>query len=76
MEWFVEFDGVVDTGGHEVGADAFVCSAGGDVGALRVAEHDADLGARLGSFGDGLEDAGVLGEEQAAVDQDVDLVAG
>ncbi|MBB4700650.1 hypothetical protein BJ982_002194 [Sphaerisporangium siamense] len=66
----------MDAGGHEVGADAFVCSAGGDVGAFRVAEHDADLGAGLGSFGDELEDAGVLGEEEAAVDEDVDVVVG
>ncbi|WP_435824356.1 hypothetical protein [Microbispora amethystogenes] len=69
----VQHEGVAYSGGHDVGSDAFLGSSGGHLGAIWVAEKDADLHAYLGSAGQQADHAGVLGEEQTAVGQDVDL---
>ena len=52
------------------------CAAGRDLGGVGVAEQDPDPHALLGLRAEQGEQAGVVGEEHAAVDQDADLLLG
>ncbi|MER6000848.1 hypothetical protein ABT120_19930 [Nonomuraea angiospora] len=67
---------VSDPGGHDIGADALADPARGNGGGIRIAAQDTHLYAYLGPADEEADEAGVLGEEEAAVSQDTDLTAG
>ena len=71
----VEQGRIPDLGCHGV-IDALVVAALVDVGTVGIAEGDADGDAGAGLGGEQANQLGVLGEEQAAVDEDADVVFG
>lgn len=67
--------GVADLGWHGI-ADAFLLVALDDLRAIGISERDPDRDADAALISKNSDDARVLGEEQGAVGEDVDLMLG